>query len=169
MAADLDVFVVLNERTGLWDAACCNSACADSILGVHPVVDDNKTQAEALLAANQHRAEIRREIAEKAVRARQAEQGSALYWQDVARQRQRELARAERDLERVSALITKVRDLAEQARPSIVAACTCWDCEDEEKPNCGQGRAIAWNLDPAAVLAALDVPADGEQTGGGNG
>lgn len=68
----------------------------------------------------------------------------------------------QREAERAEAGADRIFALAEQARPALIAACTCWDCEDEEKPNCGRARATGWNLDPAAVLAALDVPADGE-------
>lgn len=63
------------------------------------------------------------------------------------------------DLVELEAARDRIRALAEQARPATIAACTCWDCEDEEKPNCGQGRVIAWDLDPTAVLAALYVSA----------
>ncbi len=92
MGAAMDVFVVRVEPTGLWDAACCNTACG----WFHGVSDDNETQEAAEKAAAAHRAQIRREAAEKTARAAQAEQGSAVYWADLARQREREIARLQR-------------------------------------------------------------------------
>ncbi len=69
----------------------------------------------------------------------------------------------QREAEQAEATADRIFALVKQARPAAIAACTCWDCEDEVKPNCGRARAVAWDLDPAVVLAALDVPADGEQ------
>lgn len=90
-----------------------------------------------------------------------------LFMEDSSRRVER--LREQRDMwqqeaEQAEAAADRILALAKQARPAAIAACACWDCEDEEKPNCGRGRVIAWDLDPTAVLAALDVPADGEQT-----
>ena len=106
MSTDLDVYVVLNSQTGLWDAACCNDMCG---YGAHEVSDDNTSKTAAEKAATQHRAELRRETADKAARAEQIEQGSAVYWQDTAKQRERELARVKRDLETAQAAVARVR------------------------------------------------------------
>lgn len=108
-ASELDVFVVQVGPTGLWEADCFNQVCG---YGLHTVSEDNPTQEAAERAATVHRAEIRKQLAEKAERARQVEQGTAAYWQDIALQRERETERVERDLETANATIARVRALA---------------------------------------------------------
>ncbi|MGC5012560.1 hypothetical protein ACLQ2R_17490 [Streptosporangium sp. DT93] len=94
MADVLSVYVV-QEPTGLWVAGCCNDRCGYE---GHDVAEE-KTKAAAERAAAEHRAELRREGEEQAARAAESEKGTTTYWWDVAQQRQRELARAERELE----------------------------------------------------------------------
>jgi hypothetical protein len=66
MAADLEVFVVLVEPTGLWEAGCCNDMCG---YGCHTVVEDCKTKAAAAeRAATAHRQHIRDLVAEQEAR-----------------------------------------------------------------------------------------------------
>lgn len=153
MAADMDVFVVRNERTGLWDAACCNQTCGH---GLHEVSDDNETQAAAEKAAAAHRTHIRREAAEKTAMVKQAEQGSALYWADVARQRRREIARLERDLETTRGGIADFRrflddDFRQWCSPDGVAA-----------------TYAARLIEIFDRAVSEHVSADGEQTGDGD-
>lgn len=104
MPTDLSVFVVQEAPTGLWVADCCNELCGQ---GAHGVAT-SKRKADAEAAATRHRSEIRKEIAEKKARAEQVEQGSAVYWQDIAKQRERELARARRELESARADVEKL-------------------------------------------------------------
>ncbi len=146
MGADMDVFVVRNEKTGLWDAACCNQTCGH---GLHGVSDDNETQASAEKAAAAHRAEIRREVAEKTAMVKQAERGSAVYWADIARQRDREIARLERDLEAARGGIADFRRFLD-------TGFRFW-CS----PN---GVAAQYAKDLLAIFDRT-VPADGEQAG----
>ncbi len=101
------------------------------------------------------------------LRTRLAEYENTITWNTTCKACARTLDSAYAETvrrEQAEAVLARVRALAQQARPSGVAACTCWDCEDDETPNCGQGRVVAWNLDPAAVMAALDVPADPRET-----
>lgn len=54
--------------------------------------------------------------------------------------------------------VARVRALAEQARPALGAACTCQRCESDDGDSCdAPPRWLAWDLDPAAVLAALNA------------
>ncbi len=142
MGADMSVFVVRVEGTGLWDAACCNEACG----WFHGVSEDNETQEAAEKAAAAHRTEIRREAAEETATVKQAERGTAVHWADIARQREREIARLERDLEAARVTLARVHALAEE-----------WG----EPHHCGWLSASVLVRQLSAALA----PADGEQTG----
>lgn len=55
---------------------------------------------------------------------------------------------------KADAAIEQVRALAKSARVATWQACTC-----DGRPACGcPSRPVAWKLDPADILAALDQP-----------
>jgi hypothetical protein len=116
--APLSVFVVQVETTGLWEASCCNEACG---YGLHCVSEDNPTREAAEQAATAHRRAVSRRLRAATARARQAEQGSALYWQGIAQQRERELKRAERQMRALRQTIDRARDLCARSPLCIPA------------------------------------------------
>ena len=64
--------------------------------------------------------------------------------------------RAEKD----EAAIQRVRELCREARVGLARGCTCYG--DECSGICGYGKPLAWDLDPDAVLRALDGGDDDE-------
>ncbi|MER6515061.1 hypothetical protein ABT158_50235 [Nonomuraea sp. NPDC001636] len=63
---------------------------------------------------------------------------------------------AEARAEQAETAIARVRELASKAQGSLGAGCTCSQCEDDASEPCDDfGRWIAWNLNPAAVLAVI--------------
>jgi hypothetical protein len=71
------------------------------------------------------------------------------------------LAEALHRVEQAEAAVARVRAIAERARPVGGLGCSCPD----DVPTCGfpEWEWLTWDLNPADVLGALDVPADGEQ------
>lgn len=59
-----------------------------------------------------------------------------------------------RRAEKADAAIQRVRELCERSRAVVRVGCRC--CTDECSGTCGAGEPLAWDLDPADVLRALE-------------
>ena len=59
-----------------------------------------------------------------------------------------------RKLREAEAAIARVRALCSQSRAVVSRGCSCH--ADECSGKCGAGKPLAWDLDPADVLRALD-------------
>ena len=56
--------------------------------------------------------------------------------------------------EKAEAAIARVREVCSQSRAVVSRGCSCH--ADECSGKCGAGKPLAWDLDPADVLRALD-------------
>ena len=110
----LDVFVVRNQQTDLWDAACCNEICG---YGLHGVSDDNTSKTAAEKAATAHRKHIRDLLAER--EAQWARWGGS-DWETRA-------VAAEAAVARVEAL--HPRDDSNPRGPWCGTCLTVWPCD----------------------------------------
>ena len=65
---------------------------------------------------------------------------------------------AEALIEYQQAAIKRVRELCREARVGLARGCTCRG--NECSGICGYGKPLAWDLDPDAVLRALEGDSD---------